>query len=455
MTSKSPTTERLNLTFRAESAPPKNAFPRGWWIGILVGIAIGIATWFVGQRLLKTRLSQQLAESSLEGEAYWALEGLMQLEGESSPEIVAGLENADPNIARAAYSQIDRQITSWQASEEEDAIQRLGQLAQRLSQLSPTTSPESQLLASSLAARIYAFCVKKNDPALASLMKTCQIVVQRAGRSPEDEPVTLPTIEEQAERLAAIDVNYQPPPPLPPTEDSELPRQSPPPLPETTETNGQFTAETPAPIEMHTAELGPATSPPMATLQLVPQATRPRTRSTMEETSYSLSDTIEPLENSPTVAHRISDAPSTRVSVDPPVSLNGLENKPDKQLVRLLGSVQPRVSQAASLMLRARGWPDEQLELASELATCSEARRIELIHEIAVRTDLNAKTWLLWMAEDGQPAVRRHAVSLLNSMLDEEVQLGLRNLLRRENDETVSQTIRQVLLSGANKSVQR
>jgi hypothetical protein len=61
------------------------------------------------------------------------------------------------------------------------------------------------------------------------------------------------------------------------------------------------------------------------------------------------------------------------------------------------------------------------------------------------REDVDARPWLLWMAEDGQESVRQHAVALLTPLVDNDVRRQLRLLLNREGDEKVAQTIRQVL----------
>ena len=91
--------------------------------------------------------------------------------------------------------------------------------------------------------------------------------------------------------------------------------------------------------------------------------------------------------------------------------------------------------------------PDDRLALASELATAAPARRLELVHHIATRDDLDPRPWLLWMAETGETEVRQQAISLLSSMVDLNVQRQLRQLLAQESDETVAQSIRQVLLT--------
>jgi hypothetical protein len=114
-----------------------------------------------------------------------------------------------------------------------------------------------------------------------------------------------------------------------------------------------------------------------------------------------------------------------------------------------LASDNPDITKAATLALRNHGLSDCRIELASELATGSAVRRMELIQQLAVSPDLDPRPWLVWMAEDGQPEVRRLAVSLLSSMLDPEIERSMRMLLFREQDEPTRDQIRKVLLSAS------
>ncbi len=133
---------------------------------------------------------------------------------------------------------------------------------------------------------------------------------------------------------------------------------------------------------------------------------------------------------------------------DSSVQLSGIESLQIDQLVRLLSSVQPRVSQAAKEALRQRGMPEENLEMAQVLATGSAQRRQEVLSQLVQRDDLDVRPWLLWMAADGQQSVRHHAVALLTRIAKEDIDVRrqLRLLLNKERDDRVAQTIRQALV---------
>lgn len=150
-----------------------------------------------------------------------------------------------------------------------------------------------------------------------------------------------------------------------------------------------------------------------------------------------------------TSSRTLSDSPERPLSVADAQTIAGIDQLPIDRLVRLLASVQPRVAQAAALALRAKGLPEDKLELAMQFANGDEADRLARLEETAVRTDLDPRPWLVWMAEAGETSVRRKAVSLLSTMVDEDVRRGLRMQLNRERDEEIAQMIRRVLVDPA------
>jgi hypothetical protein len=127
-------------------------------------------------------------------------------------------------------------------------------------------------------------------------------------------------------------------------------------------------------------------------------------------------------------------------------ALAGIDSLTIDQLVRLLASVQPRVAQAAALSLRRKGMSDDKLDLAMQLAGGSAPERKSILQSLGQRSDLDPRPWLLWMAADGDEAVREQAVGMLAPLLDQEVRRQLRLLLNKERDERVAQTIRRVLM---------
>ncbi len=486
MPAKTRPVERIDLKFRAAPATASRLTPPGgWWVWSLLGVACGLGGWLIGRDLLTRRLGDQLAEAQSPGEALLALEGLMMVDTKTSGEIVRGLQHSNLQIARSAYRVLETQIAGWQEQPAE-VMSRMQDLAQHLGDLPQDTPAENLILASGLASRIYTICLEMDDPELASTIQICEQIILRSGTAQRDTESRLSDSRTgPSDDLAALQEridSFSPPPPLPPETLPELAGgqftaaksldDSPPdtkqPLVEDAPGSSARVAGTNAPIGEALPPVGAreavqssSSKPNTASFRLIASSTRPRTaaRNASQVTAVSEDDgltdaalggagesTPPELTHGPTA---ISNQPLGQVRALPTEpELDGIQDMAIEELVKLLGSVQPRVAQAAALTLRAKGLSDDKLELASTLATGSAATQLELIEQIATRSDLDPRPWLLWMAEDGVPEVRQQAVSLLHSMVDADVQRNLRVLLGRERDEVVAQAIRHVLLTG-------
>ncbi len=462
--------ERLDLKFRAEPArqPTLGLWP-GWWLWCILALAAGYGTWWASQQYLARHLSDQLATAQNPSEAFLALEGLLMLDSAATLEIARGLQHPNSQIARTAYRTLDAQITGWSQLEASIAAARMRTLSQRLCELPETTPADNLVLASSLASRIFSICLDLNDPQLASVMTNCEMVFQRIGQVPRDYTSTLavgptPVVAGPLATSASVAANVS---------RGELDRlgqqiqeqanalRPPPPLDRPAANQFTMRDEPSVPPIAPRDVLHSSSSSPTAKVQFLTAATRPRAdghsriSASLSDDSpgeFSLSDSAE---ETPSPQPAVVQGPATvasqplvemrQLKVD--VELENIQQLDIDQLVKLLASVQPQVAQSAALALRAKGFPDDRLALASELGTSNSAHRIEMLQAIATRTDLDPRPWLLWMAEDGELEVRLQAVGLLSSMLqDQTVQRDLRRLLSQERDEQVAQAIRRVLM---------
>jgi hypothetical protein len=457
--------ERLSLTFQAQNPTPRSVLPGGWWLWCLLGISVGFGGWLLSREYLAKRLGQQLSQAKSRPEAMLALEGLLLLDSTASHAIVAGLQNEDFTIARAAFRAIESQIERWQEFSPSEAKLRMEALAQSLQQLPETTPTENLILASSLASRMFTLCLEHEDQDFKSTMQACEQVIARVGKSrvdvePEDRVASLSdrgfTLSDSlpesgfsdSEELASeytaslADPLSLPPPPLPP---------------DVQETSGRtpefLDSSDNASFPSNSGEVLSSTGG-RASLRLVASPVRSSLTDNLRDNTVHLSSpmTSPPADAPPadtptadispqeTVPLQTSDEPSAK-------TLAGIEQLPIQELVRLLGSVQPKIAQSAALALRRHGMSDSKLELAMELATGSEERRLEILDQFPSRTDIDPRVWLLWMAQDGQTEVRGRAIAQLSSMLDQDVMRELRLLLNRERDPHVAQTIRRILVS--------
>lgn len=466
--------ERLDLTFRAEPAATparRSVLPGGWWLWCLTGAVLGITGWLAGRQQLTSSLTTQLTQSNSVAEAMLAVEGLLMLDANSSLEIVRGLEHEKLEVARTAYRTLDSQITRWKELEPAVGMAHMQTLAERLKQLPDSTPSDNLVLASSLASRIFSICLERDDPQLRPLMRVCEVVFQRLGAARS-------RLDANTQQLDANLASSLPPPPvdLPAGQIRETRFTQPAAEPAAPFVNQDDDSEGAQDTLFDTTN-GLRAGQPTASLQMTLGPTQPRVQRASTEravASGALRDDAPSVSDDrsaafslavsdggahegtygaaelPVVMNRpasLSTTPLVQMKiVSTQVDLDGVQHMEIEELVRLLGHTQPRVAQAAALALRAKGMDDDKLALASELACGAAARRLELVQQIASNGRMEPRPWLLWMAEDGEPEVRKLAVSLLSSMLDAQVERSLRNLLARERDAEVERTIREVLL---------
>lgn len=450
--------ERLSLTFKVQNPQPaRSILPGGWWLWCLLGIGVGLGGWLLSREYLAKRLGQQLSEAKSRPEAILALEGLLLLDSTASDAIVAGLQNEDFTVARTAFRAIESQIERWQKLSPSEAKTRMESLAQSLQRLPDTTPSENLILASSLASRMFTLCLERDDQDLRSTMETCEQVISRAGKGkidvdreeriaslpPENFSLSDSSSEDGSQEVQESPNEYtaslsdplsMPPPPLPP--DSPSGSQSTDRAPELLDSSEDDSQP------LNSSEVLSSTGG-RASLRLIAAPVRSSDANVGQQRSMMVlapSDTRNTdIRNAVPESLQLGDEPSAK-------TLAGIEHLPIQELVRLLGSVQPKIAQAAALALRRHGMSDSKLELAMELATGSEQRRLEIIAQFPRRNDIDPRVWLLWMAQDGQTEVRGRAIAQLSSMLDQDVMRELRLLLNRERDPEIAQLIRRILV---------
>lgn len=164
---------------------------------------------------------------------------------------------------------------------------------------------------------------------------------------------------------------------------------------------------------------------------------------------------VDPPPSMPLEARAVRMQPSGERGVQPPAQAGGwtlptegLELLSESDLVRLLGSVRPALVSAAQLQLRERGWSDRLVHIAGTLAGGETEAKLLALDQLLSEPGVKATPWLMWMAEDGEPRVRRAAVERLASSGDPEVLRRVRLLLGRETDAAVRGAMQRVLISG-------
>lgn len=116
-----------------------------------------------------------------------------------------------------------------------------------------------------------------------------------------------------------------------------------------------------------------------------------------------------------------------------------------RRVISELASKQTAAADQAVEELMRRGLGKEELRIASQLAAPQVEVRLGLLQSLLRRTDIDARPWLLWLAEDSEQDVRLQAVTALASMDDAAVKQALRKRLGVEADPIVAAQLRNVV----------
>ena len=443
----------------AADIPPQTPrsllLPGGFLLWCLIGLAIGLSAWLGGRTYLKQALTAQLSGASTEEVALQSIDALLRLDANATIEVSRGLAHPEFMVANAAFRALGGQLDAWTKLEPADRLMRMQQVVTELERIPEDIDQDHRILVSGLASRIYADTLSNREDGANGVLEACRRIL---ARTDPNHLAAQPGANRLGYEPAASTQNFQPTP-LPSSADETSP--VPPPLapltapvesrpityaPESIKLSDRVESESPK-RSMSRMSLSDAPEDSSAHMHLtagansLPQAT---SQDGLGRPSYGLSPSAS--SRSRIIPQDVEPLPDASSQAEPPATLGGIDELPIDQLVRLLASVQPRVSQAADLALRARGMSDENLELAIGLATGSAKDRQELLGQLVARDDLDARPWLLWMAADGEDQVRQYAIGLLMPLAnDYDVRRQLRLLLNKERDEKVAQTIRRVL----------
>lgn len=446
--------ETLDLRFRATPQKQARWLPGGAILWFIVGIAVGGSVWIYGRRELAKQLEKQAASNS-PTESILAMDALHELDPNRIDHLVLALRHADIRVAKSSSLLINLYIDKWSSMELTQRYSSMRSLAEQLGK-TPHGLPEANVtLVRSIAARVYSISVATDDPQIKPIAEICKRLLVLESVDPSQTP-------SNSSLLGANLTDQTLPPQMPPG-----PLSSGGISPRAFQANESEVTLPRVPVtqsDKATDEL----NNPQASLQLISGPTRPRAsvRNTTsgpsagassnskqrDTTSFSLSDSDPsefPKSELPVVVATPASIASTPLATMKVVSnspdLAGIEKMQIAELVKLLGHNNSDIGKAAGLALRHHGLSDEEIQLASELANGSANRRIQLIQQVAAQGNVNPRPWLVWMAEDGEPEVRRMAVSLLAPMVDDAVTRSLRNLAVREPDSQIKEMIARVL----------
>lgn len=468
--------ETLNLRFRAVDSDASGSLPGGWlpWSvgGLLAGVVFStVSFWFVRKELTVALGADDPTRAIL------AIESLSQLESNYARSVIEGIKNPNYEIASASMKAVQnllyRQTEQGSDAEVLETLQLLTNMPadipadsqslirEALVDFRQTYTAEQQGLEQAIA------MVTDYLATNPELSVSADSILAAAPEEPEiriDEPTA--RISESSSVPPPLAETTEPPAKLPNSgsyalrDPANLALEKNHALGSTPDPQAMNIGSQPFPQDgtyQHFADNPANSSIPqgMQTLQ-PPQTIETSSRQPNGYPAYSQSGSLgmaEPLGAPAQVARSVGEG--SRMALSDERVVSGLEQRNGRQLVKLLASGNGNWRKAAVLELRSRGWTDTEIQLASELATGSEIRRRELVEQISRSMDMDPKFWLLWMAEAGEPSVRKLSVSLLSSMVDTDVERALRIIAMRETDASVRETISRTLLAAANRNSPR
>lgn len=127
------------------------------------------------------------------------------------------------------------------------------------------------------------------------------------------------------------------------------------------------------------------------------------------------------------------------------ITENPLATYDVRSVIDFLASPQPSLVKAAENELKDRKLTVADLEMARRLTSPNPEVRMAMIKELPSRTDVDPRTWLIWLSSDLERMVRLEAISVLGSMDDPEIKSALRDRLQIERDMIVAARLRRVL----------
>lgn len=154
----------------------------------------------------------------------------------------------------------------------------------------------------------------------------------------------------------------------------------------------------------------------------------------------------------PSQASGLKAQRATNPESSPPLPSSGDQRTPlplhgwnTRSVIALLSSRQTTERDQATAELSQRGMSEEEIRIASQLSAPQTEVRFGLLDSIIVRSDIDPRPWLLWLAEDPDRDLRLRAIDALSQVDDEAIRTSLRKRLMTEADPEISERIRQIV----------
>ena len=433
-------------------------------------VAASVYLWPIASKSwLRWEWSKQIVQSTKKSseDVLPILLALNDLSPDHSVAVVSQLASDNVDKRLVAYHLLQKRIDRWE-TEVKPSPSELAALAKSLDSM-PSSNQDSVMLRAQIAARMLRFTGREAD-APSALRTSLESMIAVAASKSSNNARDTNTTNTSSSNVATADPKLVDSPTLAmskpaPIAETRVIRNritdSPAQLEDTTpklttpenlsspsapriaakkmgsfETNGKTLAPWNTPIDP------PVPTEPKSSANRLAESNVPRAPwrgssvpPPLLETSQKIENTVEDLESKET-----------------PVAIQGMEKRPFEEILRLLASAQPKIAVSASNELLRRGMARPQLEIAVALAQGDAQARSEAMDQLVRDTSFDSVPWLVWMAEQADPKVRRKAIAMLGSMSSPEAMRKLRLLKQRESDSSIADQINQVLLAAGTPS---
>ena len=444
----------------------------------LILVFCGVALWpMVSKNWLQNQLTEQYQKSDSSEARNEAMIALAEILPHSLSVVVAGLSKSNPDEAHLAYEALDYYIGRVIVLPVDQRRACFAELVHGIEEASSSLPQESKLLASALVSRISAAQQADQHPGSLMMLAACRRILD--GTHPQIHAKLVSTI-------TLSDAQQHRPPNPSSSIKASLSDESVITAAEVSDSVSDTVTQEVATIDASlppvrmtlSAKNNAGFEPPAFENNIAADASN-SSFGTLRQKLHSANRFVPttgtmsvPIQSSATISsddgsHRSSSsnafqapllAASTTTArvVSMEEEVIGIERQKTEDLIRLLGSVQPRVASAAFHELQRTRLSQKELDLAVELSQGTSEMRLIAMERLVKEAELNPIAWLVWMGSEADRSVRFKAVGLLGSIHHEDARLKLRNMLLRERDPEISRHIQNALLaSGSTKSRNR
>lgn len=394
---------------------------RRWWLagalaGTLCVATAGPIAWIQGRAWTEQNYVQQLVErvEQAPSSEVTARVASAAATDDVGLEVLVRLVLSDrPEVSLAATSALDRQLSEWALLPTDQSRAKVLHLAQLLADLAPQFSARQQVAVARLGERLLKWPFPSDPDAAAELLVACEVLVTLPAARQTDDAVGTGLLES-----SPIDPDQAIEEAL--TIERENAAQNLPPI----------RVPTVAGSGLPIAPEGDDRLPTVMNPSLPPAlAIAPSREPTTEELGSAPTEIIarEPGPFLAPRAERIEASIAARPTEDQEAAVESnrygyLAELADLEVMQRLAASDMQLAVAAERELRQRGYESKHLVLARQLVSPSPGDRMALVERLPRLQGVDARPWLLHLAQDSDVDVASAARAILKTASDPSLQ---------------------------------